>query len=696
MAFVQATATGVATSSNLDGQFALPAGPQDSLRFSHIGFEPLTVAVADLGSRPVVLQFQVEGMAVAEVVGLTAQTVLDRCMEGLRANHQQRAGYHTGFYRLTGTTGDRYLQISEALLGSDPNSGLVDVLRTRAVRDEGRLGAITFGVSPQTVQEFDHAVFPESFAPFNKKYRKHHRYWLGDTLAVVDGRPAYRLHFDAAADAKKPAWQGVVLVDTATYAVVYIDSNFSPHTDHLRKFGGVATRSALALMGLHISQLTDHTQVRYQRYADGVWRMITVNSTAELDVQNDRPGGDFGPTFRTTYVVTGRTPLDLKRARLGASGLIETTRAEADSSFWEGFAVVAPDVDYAAVAAEIEARNQGHALQQELKEVMWGWPAEREARLDSVVEWFTRETGFYGLVLVAQGDEVLHRSASDGLAVDSAFAIGSIAKTFTAQAVLEAGEQGPLQVDMPVGGYLGAGVPPESSLRYATVRQLLAHRAGLDHGLDRIEVLKALETADSRWEEVSAVVGDPIAEPDAGFRYSNGGYMLAEYVLERATGQSLTAWVDEVCLTPAGMLRTSFPEGVQLNGDESGMYNYNPATVRGAGGMRSTLDDLWKWSIYVQTQLADSVPNPYQLATTPISAYTDWQAGYGLGWMVDQGAFSTSAKHPVIYHPGTEWNSFSMLALQPDRGYTLVLVSLDGAFARYPMTAVLLEVLNGG
>jgi hypothetical protein len=62
--------------------------------------------------------------------------------------------------------------------------------------------------------------------------------------------------------------------------------------------------------------------------------------------------------------------------------------------------------------------------------------------------------------------------------------------------------------------------------------------------------------------------------------------------------------------------------------------------------------------------------------------------------MIDRNLFQASAKHTVIYHPGTEFGFFDMLVFQPDKGIVLVLLNNTGDFPRFDITDLMLTLLN--
>ncbi len=56
--------------------------------------------------------------------------------------------------------------------------------------------------------------------------------------------------------------------------------------------------------------------------------------------------------------------------------------------------------------------------------------------------------------------------------------------------------------------------------------------------------------------------------------------------------------------------------------------------------------------------------------------------------------FTSSKKHKIIYHPGTDFGFYSMFVKQPDLDITIILLNNTGEFPRFEMTDLLLNELN--
>ena len=140
----------------------------------------------------------------------------------------------------------------------------------------------------------------------------------------------------------------------------------------------------------------------------------------------------------------------------------------------------------------------------------------------------------------------------------------------------------------------------------------------------------------------------------------------------------------------------NLPQAYYYGNEEVKYYLEN---VVGTGGIISTTDDMLKWSnaITDNTLLSEKQKEPL---FTPRSEYTDYKAYYGYGWLIDKNYFDASGthrlakKHKLYYHPGTDLGFYTMFLFQPDEDITIILLNNTGEFPRYPMTDLILNVLN--
>jgi CubicO group peptidase (beta-lactamase class C family) len=157
---------------------------------------------------------------------------------------------------------------------------------------------------------------------------------------------------------------------------------------------------------------------------------------------------------------------------------------------------------------------------------------------------------------------------------DTAFALASVTKTFTAALIMTMVEAGEIELDATVLTYLpGLRVDPK-----VTVRQLLDHTSGLrDYffhpAIDRILV----DHPDRVWTETEAFkyVGKPYFKPGRGWHYSNTNYLVLGMIAERVGGASLADLYRDVLLDPLGLDGTFYQPTETARGPVAHGYRFS-------------------------------------------------------------------------------------------------------------------------
>ncbi len=140
---------------------------------------------------------------------------------------------------------------------------------------------------------------------------------------------------------------------------------------------------------------------------------------------------------------------------------------------------------------------------------------------------------------------------------ETVYRVGSIAKPFTALAVMGLDERNEIDIDQPLRAYL----PPFSirsrfntTAQPITVRSVLSHHSGLPTDLAKGMWSEAdfTEVAGALAEEYTAY------PPDLVFSYSNVGYTLLGHMVQEASGRDFATYMNETVLQPLGMTSTAF------------------------------------------------------------------------------------------------------------------------------------------
>ncbi|WP_025272454.1 serine hydrolase domain-containing protein [Haloglycomyces albus] len=186
------------------------------------------------------------------------------------------------------------------------------------------------------------------------------------------------------------------------------------------------------------------------------------------------------------------------------------------------------------------------------------------------------ESEGFGLADMDSGDEVD--------AATTRFSLGSEAKLFTAQAVLQLVEAGRVDLDADVNEYLkGFSIEDTYPGRPVTVQNLLTHTGGFD---DDHFIGSAVESGPipPLAEAVEDTQPERIRPPGESVSYDNYGFMLAAYIVECVTGVPYEQYVRENVFEPLGMADSS----VKVPYDEETESNIATGYIRGREGLRPT------------------------------------------------------------------------------------------------------------
>ena len=261
-------------------------------------------------------------------------------------------------------------------------------------------------------------------------------------------------------------------------------------------------------------------------------------------------------------------------------------------------------------------------------------------RLDSMMTVKYKTGEFNGTVLVAEQDRPLKG--------DTPFYLGSMAKSFTAMAIIMLAEKKKLTYDDKVVSYF-----PElpEFMKDITIRNLLNHTSGLP---DYYAMGKYQDSMTNQM--VFKVILDLKGldfSPGEKYSYSNTGYVLLSMLIERISKGSYRKFLKFQIFDPIGMEYSEIFDGTQPKMDGrarghtgSGERNDYKALTTGAGGIYSMIDDLF---LYDQALYTKNLVKQETLAEAyaPARLNNGALSYYGFGWVLE-------AKDPkVVQHPGS-------------------------------------------
>lgn len=218
------------------------------------------------------------------------------------------------------------------------------------------------------------------------------------------------------------------------------------------------------------------------------------------------------------------------------------------------------------------------------------------------------------------------------------FQIGSVTKQFTSAIILKLAEQNKLTLQDKLSKYF----PDLSFADKITIEQLLSHTSGIfNYTNDTAFIRTGSDQPADRQKIFSLFKDKPLDfEPGSKFSYTNSGYMLLGYIIEKVTGKKYEEVVRNYIFNPLGMTHSGFDfKRLQSPDKATGYYVLSGNVVIqakavdssvsfSAGAMYSTTGDLFKWNQSLSTQKILS-------SRSLQNAFTPRLSKYAFGWFVD-------------------------------------------------------------
>jgi D-alanyl-D-alanine carboxypeptidase len=296
-----------------------------------------------------------------------------------------------------------------------------------------------------------------------------------------------------------------------------------------------------------------------------------------------------------------------------------------------------------------------------------------KAKLDQFLDRLAEKNKGMGSLTLAKDGNVLYTRSfgyrqingneKKPLTAETKYRIGSITKTYTAVMIFQLVEEGKLRLTDTLDKFF----PQIPNAPKITIGHILSHRSGI-HNIE----------ADGSWgkqprtrDEVVARIaqGQPDFEPDAQHRYSNSGYNLLGYVVEKVGGKPYQDALRERITSKIGLKDTYLGVGnTDPSKNEAFSYSYlggwreaaevDFSVTGGAGSILSTPADMAKF-IHALFELK-------LVSRDSLKQMTTMRDGEGMGLE----PFSFAGK--TLYgHTGGSATSGAWLAYFPDEKLAL-------------------------
>ena len=326
--------------------------------------------------------------------------------------------------------------------------------------------------------------------------------------------------------------------------------------------------------------------------------------------------------------------------------------------------------------------------------------AQDVSRMVRIIQSHVDSKQFMGSVLVAQDGNVLLDKGygSANLEWDipdspqTKFRLGSLTKQFTAAAILLLEERGKLRTDDLVAKYL-----PDAPAAWATITiaNLLTHTSGIPNFTSFPDYSTTEATPTTPEQLVARFRDKPLNfQPGEKWEYSNSGYVLLGYLLEKISGQRYQDFVRDNLFAPLGMTESGYDSHAAIilhraagytpgaNGPVNAGY-IDMSIPFSAGALYSTTEDLLRWERALFGGKVLSAASLKKM-TTPFK--NDY--GYGL-------AVRTAHGYTVIEHGGGIEGFNTQLAYDRDRKLAVIVLGNLNGSAPDEIAGQLMALLHG-
>ncbi len=302
-----------------------------------------------------------------------------------------------------------------------------------------------------------------------------------------------------------------------------------------------------------------------------------------------------------------------------------------------------------------------------------------------------------GKLLYAKGYGVKDVKTQAPVTAHTLFGIASCSKSFTAACLAILADEGKLDWNKPVKEYMpDFQLNDEYATRTITARDLVSHRSGLPRH-DYVWVSAPL----NRKEMFDRLKYLPLNKPIyAQYQYNNLMYMAAGVLIERLSGKTWEAYMQEKILDPLGMKTTvlTYPEMLkssdyslsyddEKNPTKEAGFDSNVDGIGPAGAVKANVTEMSNWlmlqlnkgkadgKVIVSEKNLNENHTPWAVVQPAEAKYPEVGFGtYGMGWNIN-----TYRGHLRRQHGGSIEGYRSLMTVLPNDNMAVFITTNTGA-----------------
>lgn len=292
------------------------------------------------------------------------------------------------------------------------------------------------------------------------------------------------------------------------------------------------------------------------------------------------------------------------------------------------------------------------------------------------------------VVLIAKDNKIIYRKAFGMANLElkvpmnpaNVLQLASITKQFTSVAILMLMEQGKLSLQDPLSKYI-SDYPRGNEIM---LHHLLNHSSGIKSYTNLPEFRTKTRLDLTPEEIISSFKNLPLEfDPNEKHEYSNSGYVLLGYIIEKISGMTYEDFIQKNIFDKLGMKNSYYgneykiipnrANGYQLyEGSFENAEYMSPTIPYAAGSLMATVDDLFLWYLAIHQNTLISEKSK-QIAFTNHRLTNGELSNYGYGWFINELADMTTLEHTG----GINGFTSSGIYVPAGNCYAIVLSNLD-------------------
>jgi CubicO group peptidase (beta-lactamase class C family) len=271
-----------------------------------------------------------------------------------------------------------------------------------------------------------------------------------------------------------------------------------------------------------------------------------------------------------------------------------------------------------------------------------------ESKIDKLYQVKDNEPGFS--IAVFKKDEMVFEKQYGTSNLDynipitnkTVFDIASISKQFTAAAILLLEDQGKLNIKEPAYKYIDK--LPRYKKGNPTIEQLLNQTSGIkevDHYLGVIDLWFNDYLNQYQMINIITKVNELRFKPGEHFYYSNANYILLASIIEKASGETYSNYLQKNIFNPLKMVNTNIKDDIYKTIknraigyiEDNGQYyktHFHSVKFVGDGQILTNPSDMHKWHLNLRNSIIGS-PELWKKMHTKATLNNGKKINYGLG-----------------------------------------------------------------